>query len=101
MSNMGEAVKNESNNSVAILDRVMKQAGRALTPDAAHSLLKLRFPKPDVARMNVLADKARLGSLEAAERREAEEYNLVGHLITLLQSRARRSLQRGTKRTAS
>lgn len=98
---MSTTVKKQPNNSVTILDRVIKQAGKGLTPDAAQSLLKLRFPKPDVARMNTLAEKARRGTLAGAERQEAEEYDLVGHLITLLQSQARRSLQRGTKRTAS
>ena len=44
--------------------------------------------------MNRLAAKARRGNLTAAERAEAEQYNLVSHLLALLQAKARKTLRR-------
>jgi hypothetical protein len=44
--------------------------------------------------MDVLAEKARKGALEEEERAEAENYEHVGHLLAMMQSKARRSLKR-------
>jgi hypothetical protein len=44
--------------------------------------------------MDELAAKARAGTLQAEERAEAENYEHVGHLLALMQSKARRSLHR-------
>jgi hypothetical protein len=43
--------------------------------------------------MNVLSAKARKGKLTDRERMEAEQYNLVSHLLALLQARARAALE--------
>jgi anthranilate/para-aminobenzoate synthase component I len=44
--------------------------------------------------MNELAAKARSGTLTAAERVEVESYNRVGHLVAIIQARARQVLER-------
>jgi hypothetical protein len=43
--------------------------------------------------MNDLAEKARQGTLTDEERAQIESYERVGHMIGLLQSKARRSLK--------
>jgi hypothetical protein len=42
--------------------------------------------------MRVLSAKARAGTLTAKEDAEANRYELVGHLLNTLQSKARRSM---------
>jgi hypothetical protein len=42
--------------------------------------------------MDELAEKARQGSLSPEERAEADSYERVGHFVSLLKSKARRSL---------
>ena len=78
---------------MAILSRVIEPADECLTPDAARTLLSMRFPKADERRMNQLAAKARKGTLSERDRDEAEQYNLVGHMLALLQAKARRGLK--------
>jgi hypothetical protein len=83
----------DPNSGVAILDRVLGPECRLLTPDAARSLLSLKFSDADERRMNRLGAKARKGTLTQRERLQAEEYNLVSHLLALLQAKARHALQ--------
>ena len=44
--------------------------------------------------MNRLAAKARQGTLTERERAAAEQYNLISHLLALLQAKARHTLKR-------
>jgi uncharacterized protein (DUF2236 family) len=78
---------------VAILGRVLGPENRMLTPDAARSLLSLKFNTEDERRMNRLAAKARKGTLTDRERLQAEQFNLVSHLLALLQAKARHALR--------
>lgn len=82
------------NSGVAILDRVIMPDEGALTTSAARTLLALKFQEADKRRMNRLAAKARRGQLTDNERVLAEQYNLVSHMLALLQAKARHSLQR-------
>ena len=86
-------VQRRSNSGVAILTRVLQPEDAVLSPDAARSLSSLKFDKSDTRRMNQLAAKARQGTLSETERFEAEQYNLVSHLLALLQAKARTTLQ--------
>jgi uncharacterized protein YnzC (UPF0291/DUF896 family) len=43
--------------------------------------------------MNALAERAREGTLTADEREELENYRRVGHLLGLMQSKARIALR--------
>ena len=78
----------------AILSRIIEPENGDWSKEAAESILKLRFPSADTARMNELAGKARQGSLSADEQLETEGYMRAGRLVELLQSKARISLKR-------
>ena len=74
--------------------------GRIIAPDdpsydrqAAEAVLTLGFQAVDKERMDELAEKARLGALTEAEQAEADSYERIGHFISMLKSKARRSLQ--------
>jgi hypothetical protein len=81
-----------------IWSRVVDPRTGGFTPQAARALLKLDFSAADRARMEELVDKAHAGTLTPAERREAESYDRVAHLLALLHSKARRSLRRAPAR---
>ncbi len=89
---MSTVLADTVNTGVAILSRVLEPDTVHLTPDAARTLLSFRFGARDERRMNRLAAKARQGTLTKAERSEAEQYNLVSHLLALLQAKARQAL---------
>jgi len=52
----------------------------------------LDFDQVDKDRLRELSAKARAGTLTAEEDVEAGKYELVGHLLNILQSKARRSV---------
>jgi hypothetical protein len=58
----------------------------------------LDFSPADRLRMDELAENAAAGRLSQDERRIAETYNRVAHLLALLQSKARQSLRARKKR---
>jgi hypothetical protein len=66
---------------------------RKLPPQAAREILGLDFSDADKARMHHLAAKARAGTLTSDEQVEIDNYERAGHLLNLLQSKARRSLK--------
>jgi hypothetical protein len=82
------------NTSAAILNRLIEPESDDLSPDAARSLLRLDFRAKDHARMSELSASARAGTLTLDEREELEEYLRVADMLAVLQSKARRSLQR-------
>lgn len=92
---MSAGLANHHSTGVAVLDRLIRPDKELLTPDAARTLLSLKFHKSDERRMNQLATKAQRGTLTAAERAEAEQYNLVSHMVALLQAKARGALRSG------
>jgi hypothetical protein len=75
-----------------ILTRVIAPADASLGRQVAEAILALGFKPVDQQRMEVLAEKARSGTLTADERVEADGYERIGHFVSLLQSKARRSL---------
>lgn len=75
-----------------ILARVISPDDSLFDKKVAETILKMGFKKPDQARMDKLSEKARLGTLTRGERTEAESYERIGHFISLLKSKARRSL---------
>jgi hypothetical protein len=78
---------------VAILDRLIDPQRPTLSRDAAESILRLEFKQEDPDRMNQLAEKAREGTLTPDERSEIENYERVGHFLSLMKSKARASLK--------
>jgi hypothetical protein len=77
----------------AILQRAIEPDKPTLPPEAARALLRLDFRPEDRERMNELAVRARQGTLATEEDQELDSYIQVGHLLALLHSKARRSLQ--------
>jgi len=76
-----------------ILTRVIAPDDSPLDRKAAEAILEMGFKALDKQRIDELAEKARQGALSAEERAEAESYERVGHFVSLLKSKARRSLQ--------
>jgi len=91
---MSATLDANDDSGVAILNRVIQPDDAMLSPDAARTLLVLKFQKEDERRMNRLAAKARQGTLTERERAAAEQYNLISHLLALLQAKARQTLKR-------
>ena len=76
----------------AILSRVIDPQRPGFTAEGARSILTLTFGSDDVARMNELSEKASDGTLTADEQDELDCYERVGHLLAILQAKARQSL---------
>jgi hypothetical protein len=62
---------------------------------AARALLALDFNRADKDRMRQLSAKAREGTLSPEEQVEINNYERVGHILNLIQSKARCSLKAG------
>jgi hypothetical protein len=62
---------------------------------AARAILELDFKQLDKDRMRVLLAKAKKRTLRAKERVEIDHYERVGHMLSLLKSKARRSIKGG------
>jgi hypothetical protein len=77
----------------AILGRVLKPEKPTLSREMAQEILDLDFDQADTDRMRQLSAKAREGTLTPDEQSEIDNYERVGHLLNILQSKARRSLQ--------
>ena len=77
--------------AVAILSRVLGPDQPNWSPEVAHALLALDFNQADKKRMRQLSAKARKGTLTEDEQVEIDNYERVGHLLNLLQSKARLS----------
>lgn len=75
-----------------ILTRVIGPVTPGLSPDAARSLLDLRFDAEDQQRIRLLLDKNNRGIITEAERGEMEKYLRVGTFLDLVQAKARLSL---------
>jgi len=82
-----------STTETAILARVVLPEAATFTPVIAKSVLLMEFTDADRRRMNELSAKAQEGSLTADEQSELDSYERVGHFLSLLKSKARRSLK--------
>jgi hypothetical protein len=86
-------VGHAANSEVSILNRILRPNAPTFSPEAAQDILALDFDEADKDRMRQLSAKARAGTLTAEEDAEAGRYELVGHLLNIMQSKARRSLK--------
>ena len=86
-------VSHASKSEVAILNRILRPEAPTFSPEAARDILALDFDQVDKERMRQLSAKARAGTLTVEEDAEAGKYELVGHLLNIMQSKARRSLK--------
>jgi hypothetical protein len=78
---------------VAIFGRVLEPDQATLDVAAARAILELDFKQADKDRMLVLLAKAKAGTLTADEQVEIDNYERVGHMLSLMKSKARRSLK--------
>lgn len=78
-----------ANHEADILARVIAPGTPELTAQTANMLLTLDFPPEDRERMHHLATKAGNGELTEDEQREIDAYERVGHVLSLLKSKAR------------
>jgi hypothetical protein len=76
------------NSEVSILNRILRPKSPTFSPAAARDILALDFDQADKDRMRQLSAKARGGTLTAEEDAEAGKYELVGHLLNIMQSKA-------------
>jgi hypothetical protein len=86
-------VSHADNSEVSILNRILRPNAPTFSPEAARDILALDFDRTDKDRMRQLSTKARAGTLTAQEDAEAGRYELLGHLLNIMQSKARRSLK--------
>jgi hypothetical protein len=75
-----------------ILEQVLDPFVDCLTPEAARRIVALRADPAAQTRLDELAERATEGLLTAEERSEYEKFRATFHMITLLQSKARRLL---------
>ena len=78
---------------LAILSRVLEPEQATFSPEAARAILGLDFGQPDKDRMCLLSSKAQEGTLSSEEKVEINNYERVGHLLNLMQSKARRTIK--------
>jgi hypothetical protein len=88
-----------SGSDVVIFGRLLDSGDGALSPDTARYLLTLEFRQEDRERMHALSLKAQEGTLTPEEKVEIDSYERVGHLLSILKSKARRALK-GRRRGA-
>jgi hypothetical protein len=81
-----------SNTEAAIWARLL-QAKESRSREVAEYLLSIDFEGSDLERMNVLAERAREGTLTPEQTTELDSYLHVGSLLSIVQSKARRLLQ--------
>jgi hypothetical protein len=86
-------VSQAGTSEVSILNRIFRPDAPTFSPEAARDILALDFDEADKTRMRQLSAKARAGTLTAKEDADAGKYELVGHLLSIMQSKARRSLK--------
>ena len=83
----------DTTSETAIFERIVFPDEPGLGDDVARSVLALEFGPEDRTRMQVLADKAKQGTLTPEEQQAIGNYERVGHYLAILQSKARQSLR--------
>ncbi|MBS1812812.1 MAG: hypothetical protein JST84_31890 [Acidobacteria bacterium] len=78
---------------LALWNRLFEPSNATLSTGIAQYLLALHFPQSDLDRMNELAEKARGGELTLEEQIELDNYERVGHVLSVLKSKARLKLK--------
>jgi hypothetical protein len=76
---------------VSILRRLIEAGQGVIPPEAARSILELRFCDADLARVRELASRSNGGTLTAEEAAEYDSYLAADDVLSLWQSNARRS----------
>ena len=85
----------------AIFGRVVQPEKATLDDAAARAFLDFDFRRTDKDRMRELLAKAKAGTLTAEEETEIDNYERVGHMLSLIKSKARRSIKAGQEKDKS
>jgi hypothetical protein len=88
-------VAHAGTSEAAIFSRVLEPEKATLDVAAARAIINLEFKQTDRDRMRGLLAKAKEGTLTAKEQVELDNYERVGHMLSLMKSKARRSLKGG------
>lgn len=83
-----------NSSEAALWGRLFDPTSHELSTDLARYILTLRFPQPDIDRMHELAERARAGTLTLEEHIELDNYERVGHVLSLMKSKARKALKK-------
>jgi hypothetical protein len=75
-----------------LLERILNPDQPLLSTTAAQAILALELPASEKKRLRELADKSRNGTLTTEEQEEIDAYLRVGSLVSILKSKARRTL---------
>jgi hypothetical protein len=81
----------------AILTRAISPTRTSLPRDLAREILQWDFPPEDKQRMSELSAKVRAGGLTEQEEAEIDSYVRVGHIVNLMQAKARHALKHATQ----
>ena len=81
----------------AILTRAISPTRESLPRDVAELILQWDFPPEDKKRMAELSAKARNGELNADEEAEIDSYVRVGHIVNLMQAKARLAIKQAAQ----
>ena len=85
-------MKRDTSSDLVIFARLIKADDSELSRELAHYILTLGFDDEDQKQMTELADRNQEGSLSGEEKVELENFVKAGHLLALLQSKARMAL---------
>jgi len=83
--------------SKSVIRRLAWPSQSQMPATAARVLLKVTFVDDDLARINELSSKARLGTLTVEEQAELNEFEMVGHFLSIMHLKARASLKQRNK----
>jgi hypothetical protein len=86
------AADHASENEVTILARVLGNENGDLPRDLARYILNAGFSERDKARMHELAVRNQDDALTPAEKEEMHAFGRAGDLLSILKSKARRTL---------
>jgi hypothetical protein len=78
------------------LERIFRPDAGTLSAELAEYILQIDFPEEDHAIYEQLSAKAQEGTLTESERAQLDELLTANDVLTILQSKARASLQRRT-----
>jgi hypothetical protein len=86
----------ERPSEISIFARLLNSGRAKMSLALARYILKLGFDDEDQVRMADLAERNQAGMLSGDEREELMNFVKAGHLLALLQSRARKTLKKKT-----
>lgn len=90
---IGQTAKRDASSELAIFARLMRADEADLSRELARYILTLGLDAEDQEKMTDLAERNQEGLLTSLEKTELENFVKAGHMIALLHSKARMTLQ--------